>query len=100
MLMTSKLGRRLVAGSLSLLLGSAALAATPTVEQALKLAPTQKDVEYDTPREADIPRATIKGEKMGTFSAWIVRDAAGQMLRRFADTNNDNIVDQWCYFRD
>lgn len=99
--MTRKLGLRLVAGSLSLALGhSAAWAATPTVEQALKLMPTQKDVVIDTPREADIERATIKGEKMGSFSAWVVRDAAGQTLRRFADTNNDNVVDQWCYFRD
>ncbi len=99
--MTGKLGRRLVVGSLTLLLGhSAAQAATPTVEQALKLVPTQKDVEYDMPREAEIARATIKGEKMGSFSAWIVRDAAGQMLRKFADTNNDNVVDQWCYYRD
>lgn len=98
--MTGKMGRRLVVGSLSLLLGNAAWAASPTVEQALKLNPIQKDVEIDTPREADVSRATIKGEKMGSFSAWIVRDAAGQMLRKFADTNNDNVVDQWCYFRD
>jgi hypothetical protein len=100
-LMTALHGRRLLAGSLSLLLAaSAAHAATPTVEQALKLMPVQKDVEIDTPRDADIPKATIKGEKMGSFSAWVVRDAAGQLLRKFADTNNDNIVDQWCYYRD
>jgi thiol-disulfide isomerase/thioredoxin len=99
--MTGTLGRRLLVGSLSLLLAvPAARAAAPTAEQALKLMPVQKDVEIDTPPAADIPRASIKGEKMGSFSAWVVRDAAGQMLRKFADTNNDNVVDQWCYFRD
>ena len=76
-------------------------AAAPTVEQALKLMPTQKDVEIDTPREADMPRRRpSKARRWAAFSAWIVRDAAGQMLRKFADTNNDNVVDQWCYFRD
>jgi thiol-disulfide isomerase/thioredoxin len=98
--MAGKFGRRLLIGSVSLLLGSSAWAATPTVEQALKLMPTQKDVEIDTPRDAEAASATLKGEKMGNFSAWIVRDGADQMLRKFADTNNDNVVDQWCYYRD
>jgi thiol-disulfide isomerase/thioredoxin len=99
--MTATFGRRLLAGSLTLLLAApAARAASPTAEQALKLVPVQKDVEIDTPPATDIPRCTIKGEKMGSFSAWIVRDAAGQLLRKFADTNNDNVVDQWCYYRD
>ncbi len=99
--MTGTLGRRMLAASLSLLLAAgAAQAAAPTAEQALKLVPVQKDVEVDSPPAADIPRVTIKGEKMGAFSAWVVRDPAGQMLRKFADTNNDNVVDQWCYFRD
>ena len=28
----------------------------------------------------------------------MVRDGQGQTLRRFADTNGDNVVDLWCYF--
>ena len=27
-----------------------------------------------------------------------MRNRQGEVLRRFADTNNDNYVDQWCYF--
>ena len=27
-------------------------------------------------------------------------NAAGQGLRRFLDTNNDNKVDMWCYYKD
>ena len=32
------------------------------------------------------------------ITAWVVRDGQGQTLRRFADTNGDNVVDLWCYF--
>lgn len=91
-----------LAGSLFLslpALAGAANAETPSVEQALKLAPVQKNAEYDrvTPEEA--AKCTIKAEKQGGETGWIVRDAAGQMLRRFADTNGDNVVDLWCYYQ-
>jgi thiol-disulfide isomerase/thioredoxin len=101
--MTRKPGKRLLAGSVSMLLlgAPAALeAASPSAEQALKLAPIQKDVDYDTPAEAEFKNCTIKGEKIGDDSAWVVRDAAGQTLRKFVDSNGDNVVDQWCYYRD
>lgn len=75
-------------------------AASPSVEQALKLHPTQKDVDYDRPAPADVAKCTIKAEKVGGKTGWVIRDAAGQMLRNFADTNSDNVVDQWCYFKD
>ena len=29
-----------------------------------------------------------------------MRNPQGETLRRFADTNADNTVDQWCYFLD
>jgi thiol-disulfide isomerase/thioredoxin len=101
--MTRKPGKRLLAGSVTLLLlgaPAATQAAGPTAEQALKLAPIQKDVEFDTPAEAEIKNCTIKGEKVGDDSAWVVRDASGQTLRKFVDSNGDNVVDQWCYYRD
>src|SRR5262249_11882947 len=31
---------------------------------------------------------------------WVVRDASGQMLRKFLDTNGDDYVDQWSYYKD
>ena len=34
----------------------------------------------------------------GSFDNWVIRDEAGRMLRRYADTNADNRVDVWCYF--
>jgi len=82
-------------------LGSkAAHAATPTVEQALKLAPIQKDVDYDVPNAAEISKCTIKAEKLNGQTGWVVRSPSGQILREFVDTNGDNIVDRWSYYKD
>jgi thiol-disulfide isomerase/thioredoxin len=94
--------RRWFTSSLALVsfgLASPAPAATPPVDQALKLAPIQKDVEFDQPTTEETKKCTIAGERVGAYSAWVVRDGLGQPLRRFVDTNNDNVVDQWCYFR-
>lgn len=72
-------------------------AAAPTAEQALKLNPVQRFVACDRP---DDPAAcTIKAQKFGQNTGWVVFDASGQILRRFLDTNGDNVVDQWCYFQ-
>ncbi len=75
-------------------------AATPSVEQALKLAPTQKDVDYDRPTAEEAARCTIKAEKRKGQTGWVVRDGDGRTLREFVDTNGDNIVDRWSYFKD
>lgn len=86
---------------LSLLpLADAANAASPSAEQALKLVPIQKDVDFVRPSAADAAKCTIKAEKNNGRSGWVVRDANGNMLRNFVDTNNDNVVDQWCYYLD
>lgn len=79
---------------------SSAWAASPTVEQALKLAPIQKDVDYDIPSAADAAKCTIKAEKVGGQTGWVVRGPNGQILRQFVDTNGDNVVDRWSYFKD
>jgi hypothetical protein len=78
----------------------AALAAKPTVKEALSLTPVQKDVEYDIPAAAEIANCTVDVETVGGITGWVVRTAGGQVLRRFLDTNGDNRVDQWCYFKD
>ena len=79
--------------------GQAAQAA-PTVADALKLTPVQKDVEFTTPAKDAIEQCTIKPEKFDNHTGWVIRDKAGQILRRFVDTNADNVVDQWCYYED
>ena len=85
--------------TLAALVGHTAQAA-PTVADALKLTPIQKDVDYATPAQQDIEKCTIKAEKFNGQTGWVIRDKAGQMLRRFVDTNTDNVVDQWSYYLD
>jgi len=81
-------------------LAGPALAASPTAEQALKLTPIQKHVDYDTPDAAAAKKCTIRAEKSGDTSGWVIRNADGHILRRFADTNGDNVVDHWSYYKD
>ncbi len=93
--------RMLVALGLSLLLfGSlqaAPPAAAPNVAAILAtFQPVQKDVQIDRPEGAEIAKCTISGGKTG----YIIRDPNGQILRNFKDTNNDGVVDQWCYYKD
>ena len=73
---------------------------TPSVEQALKLTPIQKDVEYDRPSPDEAAKCTIKAEKIGNQTGWVVRDGSGTILREFVDSNGDNIVDRWSYYQD
>ncbi|HEY2841431.1 MAG TPA: thioredoxin-like domain-containing protein [Pirellulales bacterium] len=101
--MPTAVARRVICGFAALSL--AGLASRPaqaavTVEAAMKLAPIQKDVEFDTPTKEELERCTIKAEKVGGQTGWVVRDGGGQILRRFVDTNTDNTVDQWSYFQD
>jgi hypothetical protein len=95
-----RLAAALTLGSLASLWTATARADAPTAEQALRLAPVQKHVEYVKPSKETAPQCTIRAEKEGGVTAWVVRDGEGQVLRRFADTNSDNVVDLWCYYRD
>ena len=63
-----------------------------------KFVPRQRDVEVETPKPAEYPKCTVKPEKLGKGSAWLVTGPNGQVLRRFVDTNNDDTVDQWRYY--
>lgn len=83
-----------------LLATSSTFAAAPSAEQALKLKPVQDDVQYTTPTDSQIEKCTIKAEPIDGQTGWVVRDEAGQLLRRFVDSNNDNVVDMWCYYQD
>ncbi|HEV2970658.1 MAG TPA: redoxin family protein [Pirellulales bacterium] len=79
---------------------AATRAATPTPEQALKLVPVQRDVDYDQPSPEEAAKCTIKAEKHKGQTGWVIRDAQGKILREFVDTNGDNIVDRWSYYKD
>lgn len=84
----------------SLAFGAFAAAQGPTVEQAFGLKPLQAEVRYDIPGEAEIAGCGIESAKLKRGSEWVVRDASGRVWRRFQDTDADNRLDQWCYFKD
>jgi thiol-disulfide isomerase/thioredoxin len=71
-------------------------AASPTVEYALGLKPSQRNVDCDVPEGEATRNSTIKTEK----SAFVVRGPAGEVLRVFADTNGDRTVDVWSFYKD
>lgn len=72
----------------------------PSTEQALRLHPVQKEVDYSKPGLGDVARCKVYAQKLGNGIGWIVEDGNGQILRKFIDTNGDNKVDQWCYYKD
>lgn len=71
----------------------------PTAADALKLKPTQSRVEYDTPPIADQEKCTVKTLNTSAARGWLVLDPDGILLRRFLDTNQDNKLDRWCYYK-
>lgn len=71
----------------------------PTPAQALSLKPMQAFVDYATPSNEEAAQCTVKLEKDGKNSNWVVTNRNGEVLRRFYDTNGDNYVDMWCYFQ-
>ncbi len=84
---------------LTLAIVTQTIAAQPTARQALSLVPMQKQVEFDRPNESEMKNCTISATKADGNRAWIVKDAKGNLLRRFVDTNSDNKIDQWCYYQ-
>ena len=75
-------------------------AATPTAEQALKLVPVQPGVDYDRPSPEVAARCKIIAKKIDGHVGWIVESPDGVILRKFVDTNDDGVVDQWSYYKD
>ena len=73
--------------------------AVPSVVDALKLKPVQDGIQIDHPTSQELGQCTIKAEKINGCTAWVVRDPKGEILRQFSDSNNDNMVDTWGYFR-
>ena len=97
--------RAVPAGSVALGLtilvcAAAASAAAPTPADALALKPRQQGVDYSQPTEAEAKQATIKQEKEGGVSALVVRGPSGEVLRAFADTDGNRVVDRWSYYKD
>ncbi|HUQ69146.1 MAG TPA: redoxin domain-containing protein [Planctomycetaceae bacterium] len=60
--------------------------------------PKQRDVEIETPPPAEFAKCKVEVESRGKASGYVVLGPAGQVLRRFTDTDGDGNVDQWRYY--
>ena len=88
----------LLAASFAPLTQFASAAEAPSPVQALSLEPIQKQVEYTIPNKDEAAQCTVRLEREGNTSNWVVTNRQGEILRRFHDTNADNYVDMWCYY--
>jgi len=79
---------------------AATAGAAPSARQALQLTPVQKDVDYQQVDDETAARCKIGPRKTAGESAWVVESPEGLTLRMFVDSNGDNTVDQWRYFKD
>jgi thiol-disulfide isomerase/thioredoxin len=77
-----------------------AAAAPPSAADALALKPRQKGIEFAQPTDAEAKQATIKQEKEGGVMALVVRGPSGEVLRAFADSDGNRVVDRWSYYKD
>jgi thiol-disulfide isomerase/thioredoxin len=60
--------------------------------------PMRPDVEVETPPRSEFSKCKVTVEAHGKSSGWVVLGPAGQVLRRFVDTDGDRTVDQWRYY--
>ena len=74
--------------------------AAPSAQQALKLTPVQRGVDYDQPTPEQAAKCKIIAKRINGHVGWIVESPDGATLRKFVDTNDDNVVDQWSYYKD
>ncbi|HTK78266.1 MAG TPA: hypothetical protein VL371_23600, partial [Gemmataceae bacterium] len=93
----------LVAAGLLAWCGTAAAQKNSQVTPAyiLQYRPKQDAVVVTTPTDAEIANCKVDvANGPNKTSAYILRDARGQILRRFADTKGNNKVDTFCFYLD
>jgi thiol-disulfide isomerase/thioredoxin len=72
----------------------------PSPAAALQLAPIQQEVDFARPTAEETEKCKVEVETADGAKSYVVIGPGGEMLRRFVDSNADNKVDLWCYFRD
>lgn len=72
----------------------------PQVVKALSYSPRQTNIAFDKVADKEIDSCTGKYETRNGFEGLVIYSSSGQPLRRFADSNGDRQVDQWCYYKD
>ncbi len=97
--MRARIGRWLT--SCLLLAGLAAPAtAAPTVAAMLTFKPRQEGVVCTTPAADKQAGCKVELLKGAHGSGWVLKDEEGNLLRRFFDSNGDNHIDVWAYYKD
>lgn len=72
----------------------------PSAEQILnQFRPAHRDVEYDTPEAKEFADCKVEIERGKGSAGFVVYGPAGQVLRRFTDTDGDNKADLFRYYR-
>jgi peroxiredoxin len=61
--------------------------------------PVHADVEFDTPEAKDMAQCRAEIERGEGYAGYVVYGPAGQVLRRFHDTDGDNNADTFRYYR-
>ncbi len=87
-----------VFGILAAMATTGGAADPPSAKLALSFKPKQVDVEYDIPQESEYAKCKVTVVRKGKASGWVVLGPGGETLRRFMDTDGDNIVDHWGYY--
>src|SRR5437764_14822839 len=95
----ARMGTGLVAGCL-LLWGTATAGAAPTPDQILRFRPKQAGVLIGTPTAQEVSACKVELVKAVKGSGWMLRDPHGLPLRKFMDSNGDNKIDVWSYYKD
>jgi len=80
--------------------GSHSLGQAPSPDQVLKAyRPRHSNVEYDTPKPNELAECRVEIERAKGRAGFVVYGPAGQLLRRFVDTNGDQQADVFRYYR-
>lgn len=95
--------RRLLAASVVVMGGTAARdalgAAAPTPAQILAVRPVHADTQIDIPQGTQLADLEVVPYRSGRISGWMLRYRDGRLLRFFLDTDGDNRLDQWRFYR-
>lgn len=99
--LSSLWGRLLAVSGMVVLVGASSLQAQqPTVQSLLNdYRPTFAGVEIDQPTADELESCRIDVEQHDNYSAWVVFGPTGLPLRRYVDSDGDDLVDQWRYYQ-
>jgi hypothetical protein len=77
-------------------------AAPPTVNEMLSVKPKHDDVAITTPEpdKQSACKVEVAKNNKGKGKALVLKDANGQILRRFADSQDSGHTDVWSFFKD